>query len=585
MMDSAQYAQYVLETYASGSNNNDGDEWTAPSSSSSLSIVDESLGAYVISLLQEDQQEGSGDGETNLPPDFEFREAALVELLQEHCNLSEALALEALDQIRHFVSRGRGAPSSFYASSTTSDGGVLNAVQSPASPLHEADILIPGDLLGVLDVNATPRHLMHQPAGEIDMVRSTAAAVEPSFQSSSEDAFPPLHVAVAHSVLSSSTSKKSKAPRARKTQASITSTISAAAPSDTAVEVAAALFRPRSRQNSVDESAQSALASQQLDILPSHLQVAYDSMPFEAAMEMILSMNPDLSEEAATAACAVAHNDVNLAQYLVEQALAAPAVCRHLLSSGCYRADCQFSHNIENHTCLFWMKGRCREGSSCKFKHDFNETLLHQLFSDASIGTNPAPNPLCTHPNEYMVRPSDSRTKTVPPAAWGSQASSTSFASVAKGQWQTPDETLSRGGGGIASRGSSSGTAPTIKIPTDVWTPHESRDSSVFHIADPMSRYERVQAGLRRDDVVDLHFQSTKTFPVVLSTALPEKLAKFPQVWVVTGTGHHVGTRTHQKGGGALESAVVEWLQQEGYSFLRGRDRNGQGGAICVERA
>jgi hypothetical protein len=108
---------------------------------------------------------------------------------------------------------------------------------------------------------------------------------------------------------------------------------------------------------------------------------------------------------------------------------------------------------------------------------------------------------------------------------------------------------------------------------------------SVFHIPDPLLRYERVQAGSRRDDVIDLHFQSTKTFPAVLSIVLPDKLAKYPQVWIVTGTGHHVGVKTHQKGGGALETAVVQWLQDEGYSFARGRDRNGQGGAIYVQQS
>ena len=84
--------------------------------------------------------------------------------------------------------------------------------------------------------------------------------------------------------------------------------------------------------------------------------------------------------------------------------------------------------------------------------------------------------------------------------------------------------------------------------------------------------------------MIDLHFQSIKTFPVVLSEVLPDKLVKFSQVWIVTGTGHHVGNKTHQKGGGALENAVVEWLQHEGYGFKRGKDRNGQGGAILVER-
>ena len=49
-----------------------------------------------------------------------------------------------------------------------------------------------------------------------------------------------------------------------------------------------------------------------------------------------------------------------------------------------------------------------------------------------------------------------------------------------------------------------------------------------------------------------------------------------------------MGRRTHQKGGGALEAAVLEYLVEHynssDYSIQRGRDRNGQGGAVLVER-
>ena len=127
----------------------------------------------------------------------------------------------------------------------------------------------------------------------------------------------------------------------------------------------------------------------------------------------------------------------------------------------------------------------------------------------------------------------------------------------------------------------------TVRIPQDLWTPHDHRDASAFQIPDPMERYQYVMSCARcRPDVVDLHFQSTKTFATVLSTVLPEKLYHdgLEQVWIVTGTGHHVGTQTHQKSGGALENAVVAWLAEQGYNHARGKDRNGQGGAILVER-
>jgi Smr domain len=98
-----------------------------------------------------------------------------------------------------------------------------------------------------------------------------------------------------------------------------------------------------------------------------------------------------------------------------------------------------------------------------------------------------------------------------------------------------------------------------------------------------MERYRVVMSTARRDDVIDLHFQSTKTFALVLSTVLPDALQRHGEVWVVTGTGHHVGTKTHQKGGGALESAVLAWLLDEGYQVFRGKDRNGEGGAMLVK--
>lgn len=85
-----------------------------------------------------------------------------------------------------------------------------------------------------------------------------------------------------------------------------------------------------------------------------------------------------------------------------------------------------------------------------------------------------------------------------------------------------------------------------------------------------------------RLDVTFLLPQSTKTFGVVLAKVLPKKLREFDEVWIVTGTGHHVSRKTHQKGGGALESAVLSWLSNEGYDFARGRDRQGHTGAILV---
>ena len=45
-------------------------------------------------------------------------------------------------------------------------------------------------------------------------------------------------------------------------------------------------------------------------------------------------------------------------------------------------------------------------------------------------------------------------------------------------------------------------------------------------------------------------------------TYLPP-LQAHPEVWLVTGTGHHVAARSHQKAaeGGVLRAAVEEYLQ------------------------
>lgn len=44
----------------------------------------------------------------------------------------------------------------------------------------------------------------------------------------------------------------------------------------------------------------------------------------------------------------------------------------------------------------------------------------------------------------------------------------------------------------------------------------------------------RVGAG-----VMDLHYQSVRTVPLVLGRLLPSALEQHLEVWLVTGTGHH----------------------------------------------
>ena len=87
----------------------------------------------------------------------------------------------------------------------------------------------------------------------------------------------------------------------------------------------------------------------------------------------------------------------------------------------------------------------------------------------------------------------------------------------------------------------------------------------------------------RRPEVVDLHFQSTVTAPVVLDEVLEKAYSASPtgNVWIVTGSGHHVA-KGHQKQGGHLLKAVEDYLWDRGWTYSIGKDQSGHQGALCV---
>eukprot|EP00536_Pseudo-nitzschia_multiseries_P001511 jgi/Psemu1/317589/estExt_fgenesh1_pm.C_190028 len=362
----------------------------------------------------------------------------------------------------------------------------------------------------------------------------------------------------------------------------------------------------------------------------------YFQQQLNSCVEILLSMNPELSEEAASAAAHMANTDFNLAQYVIDSALRAPPICRHMLHDGCYRSDCTFSHDVDGHTCLFWLRGRCGKGGACKFFHGFHEKLLDGI--DISEYNSQQQNSGMGSSSGYeqMFPPGLASVSTSYNTASTTSSSGLdggfggTFSPLLSSSWQTPSllpevrcgiagkniakpspETTQFSFANIASKGheksrfteapsspaANSSTAsksiPTVRIPRDLWNPHENRDSSVFYIGDPMERYQKVAESVQRPDVIDLHFQSMKTFSIVLETVLPLKLNgsgsdnkkhNSRPVWIITGTGHHVGTKTHQKGGGALEAAVIEWLIENNYNFSRGKDRNGLGGALLVNQ-
>jgi hypothetical protein len=482
--------------------------------------------------------------------------------------------------------------------STDSTKGKLEPGSSdPSTPVQaggpspmKMEALVPVDLLGALD-NPSPHisriggHAHFRQAYEEEEQQQPQQQQEEQL-SNDEEAFPTLAAAA------SAPSKKDKTGRGKK---------GTRAHSDR--DLAAALFRPaRPRQNSIDGEEIGASHVMPTTV-PTTSNNQYFQQQLDSCVEILLSMNHALSEDAAKEAGLMANADFNIAQYIVDAALSARPVCRHMLHDGCYRSDCQFSHDMEGHTCLFWVRGRCGKGSSCKFLHGFSQKLMEGLSTaNNMMGARQAsmmsPGTADSYPGSfgsYQTTPSTPMSRgfgssPLPPRGFhtnGFEAnqvkpSSNSFANIASQGYEHAKFTSP-----ASERNSSPSattTLPTVRIPQDLWNPHENRDASVFHIPDPIERYNKVSAGVKRRDVVDLHFQSTKTFAIVLSTILPMKLSELDEVWIVTGTGHHVGSKTHQKGGGALERAVLTWLTEEGYNCFRGRDRNGLGGALLVKR-
>jgi hypothetical protein len=223
---------------------------------------------------------------------------------------------------------------------------------------------------------------------------------------------------------------------------------------------------------------------------------------FESAVEILLSMNPEVSEESARQALQMGQGDLNLGQFLIGSAMSAKPICRHLLNDGCYLRDCQFSHDIEGHTCAFWLRGRCGKGTTCRFRHGFDEGVLHGVTTpNAEPDSYEAAFPQVGAADPPLSSLPASKVLTSEPV-WG-RTSSTSFANIAS--QRRPDSTgaafpsLS-----VGKRKPATGVR-RVDIPQDLWHAHENRDAALFYIPDPLERYEAVNASVRRKNVVDLH--------------------------------------------------------------------------------
>lgn len=368
----------------------------------------------------------------------------------------------------------------------------------------------------------------------------------------------------------------------------------------------------------------------------------YERWYQEQVAHYLQSINTDLSDAAALAAVLWGEGHWNVAQYAIEAAAAQLPLCRNLTTQGrCYRSDCSFSHDAtnEHHTCHYWMRSRCSSNAaSCLFLHGFSEhhranapepdtAFYDQLHPQSSVpssaswqasqaelrydlsgtsGGDGGNNGYYSHFNSIASASSQpSLWKPSPPPSSVSATSAAvstpitargddqSFANIATQGYDTRQSFHDSTADSKSTTALDKRTIPTVPIPQDLWKPHEQRNASAFYIADPLERYQAVMSNdgvnkknINNNNVIDLHFQSLQTFAVVLDAILPTKLQRGnDRVWIVTGTGHHVGTKTHQKGGGALEAAVLDYVltQFPCYTVSRGRDRNGKGGALLVQ--
>jgi len=614
-------------------------------------VVDDSVGPYITSLLR--CAEINEEEEVTELPEFE----SLLELLEDQCSMESESATEAVLAIATAVctgiipdeTRSRSASFGFVATVGVQtrkrsqslglySGGGLDSFKSmsetPSKDTYSEDVkfdpvfgegftpiqiggpsplkmeaLVPVDLLGALN-NPSPHisriggHAHFRQAFEQQQQQQQQQEQEEQDESPekksddgtksepvSDGAFPSLAAAVPSMKKQDAPEKMGRGRKGSKTY--------------TDPDLAAALFRPaRPRANSVDVD-DLPTSNTKTVAKPSNAMLhsappgnQFFKQQLDSCVEILLSMNHELSEEAAKEAGSMSRGDINIAQYLVDAAMTAKPVCRHMLHGGCYRSDCQFSHDVEGHTCLFWLRGRCGKGSSCRFLHGFNPKLLENIPSNTPSAT-PTRAPLHFFSGDFGPLPAASvpRTGGGTSLSYGTKSNgvlrgtptsirtnleASSFANIAsKGYSQ---EKFASPASITGPKATTPSVLPTIRIPQDLWNPHENRDASFFYIADPIERYTRVSASVKRRDVIDLHFQSTKTFSTVLAKILPKKLSELHEVWIVTGTGHHVGSKTHQKGGGALERAVTAWLVEEGYNCCRGKDRNGLGGALLVKR-
>ena len=518
--------------------------------------IDDALGSYVTSCLRNSIQSFSNSENVTDLPEYE----PLCELIQEHLHEMDAASVTVLlQQIMNAIFH-RHIPEEEEEDHRIPSSSILGR----ATPSMAPPTMIP-NVISPYAAALLPENLLQEEEDEVriseDSIEtdSVAALRSTLLHNSNLSSHVPPPPGLIHSPLptfstESATKKKHD---------------TAATPDDTVIPT---VYDP-SPPEEKNETAPRTPASDRRTAYWAQLE--QQRSEFQVADRLYRAGG--FSHAAATAAAQLARGNGPIAQYILQQAAAQVPVCRHLLADGCYRADCSFSHDIQNHTCLFWLKSQCGKGEGqCRFLHGLSEVLLDAL-PDAyrSLGIDDDD---WEDDDDFDEQP----VLVVP-------TSQHSFANIASQGYharQSFPEFCA------ASKEPSPKPAPRIPIPQHLW--YAQRDPSAFGIADPLERYYAVMAAsVKERNVMDLHYQSLQTFAVVLDALLPEQLAQCGEgegVWIITGTGHHVGG--HQKRHvSTLEGAVWEYLQQQGYAtdpryrLAQGRDRNGQGGALYIQKS
>ena len=157
----------------------------------------------------------------------------------------------------------------------------------------------------------------------------------------------------------------------------------------------------------------------------------------------------------------------------------------------------------------------------------------------------------------------------------------------------------------------------TVVIPKEVWLP-STANSDCFHLySNPMERFQAVNNHHKsylasvtiphcfdntdnhckggKVTLIDCHFQSAKTIAPVLDRFLSVAVKKHDELWVVTGSGHHVAAgHQRRESGGVLFNAVMRYLEErealdKTFAFKVGKDTSGgrnksSGGAFVVRK-